>query len=745
MFKPPPPPPPPDPPPVPFTVKSVKLSGVAGPSAARWECNMSVTILTPVNGYLTCPLLPSAIAVEELTIRSFPKQQPKDENNAHQAHVVTLEKNHCLVATSQGDYELAWVLYTPYTSSLQQAVQLPVPRSTRVALEFFVPAPQQEFRVTPTSHLEYNSEDSGTRCKCIIPSCDSVELKWSKAEPLLHRRPVADEIILCEQSEQRFRRQIQGTKLTEWDNLRWNEFIQREDTFRNAIVLEERKMRMRLTSHTVTCEQFIGHQLQGETITSNIACYFTSTNGALLTVEIRIDGHHGTSSKESATAMEGSPCKVFSVTGKCLSRWEIVDEQNRQQLLRLFFNPNVPASAPRPKRVGTASSTAGDDEEYEVHIHTELQMVASSCSLRLPTFTPLRMHRITGCIGIQCLSIVEVNQLKTSRISRTDVQSLPQIIRPNSLYGYKFLVPQYELSLKVVQHSGVGTLAAVIEEASCEVVYTKQYLLYHCKYKLKNTFSQFARITLPSSTCTLWSALIENRGVTPAADGSKILMPLLKNTDDAFIIELIFVEKIPSTLEIDGSAYGVADGKNPLLASSDDLSESEEGKLIQIPIPLPHIDIPINYLLVKLYLPEYLKEMEFRSDSLVRTYDTRSSLNSFTPQVDDDMICDEWMYQLQPLRAREEPAAGPNKASGALDTKAQTAQNEAGMKTLTIDTAALKNGTQVLFEKLLVGENDSLHLNVFARDTSDFSLVKPAKKPEAKKPPQVQSGCCSIM
>jgi hypothetical protein len=151
------------------------------------------------------------------------------------------------------------------------------------------------------------------------------------------------------------------------------------------------------------------------------------------------------------------------------------------------------------------------------------------------------------------------------------------------LINVSFAGSDFSVVLNVKKHSDVGVLIAVVDVAVFTVVVSEEgRCMTKVALHVRNTQRQFVRISIPVKF-DIWSAAMAGAPVKPAMDENGLVMvPLQKSSakeegadrQTTFAVELVYVSVIP-----------------PL---------SNEGDLH---LKFPYCDIPINQLLVEVYLP----------------------------------------------------------------------------------------------------------------------------------------------
>jgi len=159
------------------------------------------------------------------------------------------------------------------------------------------------------------------------------------------------------------------------------------------------------------------------------------------------------------------------------------------------------------------------------------------------------------------------------------------------LLAYKFLHPNFKVSLNIKKHEDVAVLIAVIDCAIFTATVSEEgRVMIKVVLQIRNTQKQFVRIKVPQEF-EVWSTMVAALPVKPAIDDQGyVMIPLKKVTKQEdetsqapFEVQLIYLVKV---------------------------REMEERS--SLTLEFPYVDIPINHLLVSLYLPANYQYFEFK-------------------------------------------------------------------------------------------------------------------------------------
>jgi hypothetical protein len=216
----------------------------------------------------------------------------------------------------------------------------------------------------------------------------------------------------------------------------------------------------------------------------------------------------------------------------------------------------------------------------------------ASADVEIPVFRCISQEvaREKGYLAVEARSNLEVAELRTDGLAMVDVSEIPTTVSDlasaSILFGYKFLNPNYHLSLRVKRHSDAGVLIAACDEAYfVTTVSSEGKVLHKIKLTIRNTQKQYVRIKLPVPY-DIWSTSVAGTSVKPARDEEgRIMIPLEKSSGESaskekFDVELVYIET----------------------------EDREVGNRGNLSLTFASIDLPVNTLCVSVFLPS---EYEF--------------------------------------------------------------------------------------------------------------------------------------
>eukprot|EP01116_Phalansterium_solitarium_P021659 TRINITY_DN681_c0_g1_i2.p1 TRINITY_DN681_c0_g1~~TRINITY_DN681_c0_g1_i2.p1 ORF type:complete len:708 (+),score=229.45 TRINITY_DN681_c0_g1_i2:114-2126(+) len=563
-------------PPVNFFIGSVSFQGEAREEAAALRARVEVSLLR--EKWTAVPLFPDSIALVashvsfkstthgietskenpfSMLLQDTPRQNagakepvevPRPTPPPSSYCIGVVQKSYVLVALQPGTYVVDMELLVPYATSRKTGFVLAVPKAVQGEVSFRVNEKDVLIKVDPSLFSKTSSGGGGegepksfsavtSRC----PPTHSLSVQWTENMGT---------------SEIKVPQKVEVSSTVEQKNL---------------ISVGE-----------------------GMVIIRSLLSY-TITSGQMSLFEIEIDNR----------------LKVIQVEGLKhipVKRWEVdqSDERGRRGTKKLGKQEAKPgaddaaASASGKARGNEDYGTSilkvwldyGLEDSYDFTVTSEMSMGGTSCTVEIAPLSCLvnrEVVRDKGYLAVEARTNVEVEEGGiVSGLAMVDISEIPDALFSMAtnplLLGYKFLLPQYRLSLDVKKHADVGVLIAVVDNARFTATYTEAgAMLYRLQLQVRNTQKQYVRISVPDKAFDIWSTMVADRAVKPAMDSEgRVMIPLQKaskadasKNDTSFIVEFIYYVK-----------------------------HQELRRRGTLELPLPFCDIPVNYLSVQLFLPE---------------------------------------------------------------------------------------------------------------------------------------------
>lgn len=571
--------------------------------------------------------------------------------------------NHALIVNKAGRYLVQLELDVPYTTTRETALKLSVPLATQNQLELHVAKSSLEVKVDPALFM---SQEDG--------SADDASQAGGCMTVVKCRLPPTRSI-----------------------SMQW--------TPKAAEVQAELKEKL---PKTVTSTQSALHSIGEGIVASNVRFVYTILNGSVSLLHIGVS--------------EGA--RVLSVDGLGVKRWEMVEQQHEQAEEGAEGADTEVDSGSR--KVLKVHLEYGIEDRYELCVQTEVEMKGTSCDVDIPTFRSFGegLKREKGHVGIEARTNVEVQFLDGVGLAMIDTSELDQYIWAQAsnaiIMGYKFLHPDFALSLNVKKHSDVDVLIAVVEKAHITVSVTEEgRMLTKIVAQVRNTQRQFLRVETPKGS-EVWSTVVAGKPVKPAMDkDARLMIPLNKssfvgaegeaNKPSEFCVEFVYLQR----------PDGPDDNENNLAAMQ------TRGSLAYL---CPKLDIPINHLLVSLYVPANYRYAEFESEgNLKETKRFSTSVPSATSTSTSSYGQQSNLRRDSMIRTQ---MPSKSKARSKKIRRARAAGKAHGVLPVQVDVPL--QGTEFKFEQLLVSGMTSLSLSV------EYLRIK-------KKAQRKLDGCCVLM
>ena len=180
--------------------------------------------------------------------------------------------------------------------------------------------------------------------------------------------------------------------------------------------------------------------------------------------------------------------------------------------------------------VGLKSPAEGT---YQLLIEYEQRFKEDQASLSLPLLTQAGAAQDSGMLGIEVRGNYEITPAMEG-MDRVDIKQLPQDLWQQAqsplLFGYRYQNPPGKLSLALTRHQEIDVLVAMSDVCEASTTFTSDgKTVTKLMYVMRNNLKPFMNLRLPEGA-QLWSALVEDRPVTPARNAKgEILIPLKKS------------------------------------------------------------------------------------------------------------------------------------------------------------------------------------------------------------------------
>lgn len=199
---------------------------------------------------------------------------------------------------------------------------------------------------------------------------------------------------------------------------------------------------------------------------------------------------------------------------------------------------------------------------------------------------------LEGYLGVEILGNLEVTSESVKNGMHVPGKNLPKALWNKGsgplLHGYEFHVSGFIPTLNIKSYHEIRTVVANVDTVDCVTHRTLEgKSVTRIQYFIRNNDRQFLALTLPEKS-RIWQAFLDGKPVKPAQkETGDILIPMKKSASlgeelRSFLIEIGYITDV-SKLSLKGDIIN----------------------------HLPGIDIPVNYLRWRLYLPEYYGYTKF--------------------------------------------------------------------------------------------------------------------------------------
>ena len=569
------------------TVYKVDVQCTAQKQCMKVEYNIHAEVFEPEFTFI--PLLPESVAIANICIDG------PHGRNAGDAHLMLYPaggSGHTLFCTAKGVYRIQIETMLSYANKVKSQATIPSVTASDTFCTVTVPDDDVVVTVTPSiwsKNLNPSSSadavqdlDTLPEGKTLpdttlhsfvhsrVPPATSIQVKWTANHVVVQtpKTPMSD---LAEKVEEKPK-------------------------------VPEKKKEM-----VVTSSQEVLYSLGGGVCHVVVYQTYNVTNGSLSGARMVVPFLHGSSTSTDAKWTQSidptKKCKILSVEGPSVRGWDCHTSTSEEAQASsaaikkqqaetnasdgtIVTSPTASATSSKSGAqclVLTVNFDCAIESTITYIITAELEMVSTSCKVCLPSFTPLGVNRNKGAIAVQAQSSTEIKVLENDAkgMTKVDIAELPgQITTRNSvLFGYKYLTSNHRLCLDTVKHDDVDVIIALCESATYRITHTGDQLLYDLAFNLKNTQCQYLKILLPPRS-SVWTASVGGEVVKPSTDQTgKTLLPLVKGSDVAFTMKLVFVCPAPKLPKVRGEVTNLA-------------------------MTFPMIDLPVTHIRAEVYVPE---------------------------------------------------------------------------------------------------------------------------------------------
>jgi len=264
--------------------------------------------------------------------------------------------------------------------------------------------------------------------------------------------------------------------------------------------------------------------------------------------------------------------EIINVTSPVIEKWH-VEHTEKSQIVRLTGQTDRHTAA-------------------EISLSYRIRLPSLPAKVDVPMLEVRDVDTLEGFAGVEIIGNLEVMSQGVSKGIRIPAKNLPKALWNSAssplLYGYEFHVNGFSPMLNIRSYSEIQTVMANVDIVDCVTHRTLAgKSVTRIRYFIRNNDRQFLTLTLPEKS-RIWQAFLDGKPVKPARkETGEILIPMKKSPSrgeelSSFLIEIGYISDV-SKLTLKGDIIN----------------------------RLPEIDIPVNYLRWRLYLPEYYGYTKF--------------------------------------------------------------------------------------------------------------------------------------
>jgi len=190
---------------------------------------------------------------------------------------------------------------------------------------------------------------------------------------------------------------------------------------------------------------------------------------------------------------------------------------------------------------------------YTLVVTYDYQFDPHKATLPIGGVHPDGVERETGSVAITSAAnlqlTTEPNGDNIRRVDETELADNDRafVTRP-VLMAYKYQGAAYGLSVDVTRFEELPVLDAAADHTQLTTVLTEDgQMLTQASFMVKNNDRQFQSFTLPEGA-DFWACYVAGEPAKPEKNGDKLLVPLPRraNRDEAFAVDIVYVQKIGS-------------------------------------------------------------------------------------------------------------------------------------------------------------------------------------------------------
>ncbi|KAM9983377.1 hypothetical protein ACTFIY_000097 [Dictyostelium cf. discoideum] len=476
-----------------------------------------------------------------------------DDGETVEASILTSGEYYYLHIGSAGRYYVKLLLSTPYLTSKEAGMNLPIPQCSNNSVFFSVPHKDANIKIFNSFVDQSNSSLISEKLKLLTSQSSSSSSSSSTSKTTAFVK-LANEKSLKAQ-------------WTVNDESNQSTDVNNSNNYSN------------LNNNSLVAPKVISKP--NVTVIQNNLC---SIGEGLLSMKSHFDYKIIAGTLSLFNVEIENNINIVNVQGIAIKKWEVLDKVNSN-------SPSSSSPSSGFNRIIQIQLDYGIENSYKLLIASEYSMKDTSGELSIPSMRCMgeEISRQRGFLGVEARTNVEISDIGNEGLSVVDLKELPHQIRSMAnhpiLLSYKFLEPQFKLALKVKRNKDCAVLVSLVESMSW--VTTVSYsgkMIHQMVLLIKNTQKQFLKIQMPWEY-EIWSTIMDGEPIKPSIGDSdqQLLIPILKpgcfDQNTPIKVEVVILQK---------KLHRFNNGK---------------GKFNFV---VPKIDLPLQNIFCTVYLPPCL-------------------------------------------------------------------------------------------------------------------------------------------
>ncbi|KAM9987400.1 hypothetical protein ACTFIZ_005395 [Dictyostelium cf. discoideum] len=437
-----------------------------------------------------------------------------DDGETVEASILTSGEYYYLHIGSAGRYYVKLLLSTPYLTSKEAGMNLPIPQCSNNSVFFSVPHKDANIKIFNSFIDQSNSSLISEKLKLLASQSSSPSSSSSSSSSPASRTTAFVKLANEKSLKVQWTVNDESNQSTDVNNNYNNNSLAPKVTSKPNV-----------------------------TVIQNNLC---SIGEGLLSMKSHFDYKIITGTLSLFNVEIENNINIINVQGIAIKKWEVLDKVN---------SPSSSSSSSGFNRVIQIQLDYGIENSYKLLITSEYSMKDTSGELSIPSMRCMgeEISRQRGFLGVEARTNVEISDIGNEGLNIVDLKELPPQIRSMAnhpiLLSYKFLEPQFKLALKVKRNKDCAVLVSLVESMSW--VTTVSYsgkMIHQMVLLIKNTQKQFLKIQMPWEY-EIWSTAMDGEPIKPSIGDSDqhLLIPILKpgcfDQNTPIKVEVVILQK----------------------------------------------------------------------------------------------------------------------------------------------------------------------------------------------------------